>query len=130
MLYVPTIDAFITGSYAKRTECYKYQVLAATQSDVVSSSSLSSSSSSDTINNNNNIAKGINSNINNTIHNNSKTLIGLTAVRSALMEWSHCTGETIIQLVSGRFTNIRSKKKKQEIIALCDRSLFLIKEGR
>jgi hypothetical protein len=53
---------------------------------------------------------------------------GLTALRSALLEWSVNLGESCRQILDGNFSGNESNARGAgEVLMLCDHSLFLIK---
>jgi Bardet-Biedl syndrome 9 protein len=109
LLYLDRVDAFVTGSYACRAECYKYQVLASAQQYGAAAD-----------------VGGANANGGGT------TIMGLSAVKAAMVDWTHNLGEPIKALVSGRFSRKAAKSKDDkggEVMAMCDRSIFLIKEN-
>ena len=103
--YVRRIDAFVTCNYTCRAECYKYQVLASAQNGIISGAG---SSSGDSV-----------------IEKNS---MGLSSIRATLVEWSINLGETCRQILVGKFIN-DGKQNVREIIFLCDRNIFLVKDG-
>ena len=166
MLYLPNMDAFLNCNYAARVECYRYQVLASLQNEIPSTHTHDSKEDDDDHNGRSRVAdrgrdegrgkKGP-GNITSTIG------FGLLAVRSALVEWSTNVGESVRQVVRGKFsTNLTStvnepvtsfyKKNRtrdesapasaatttggqsfggggDEVLVLCDKSMFLIKES-
>jgi hypothetical protein len=114
IFYSRRLDAFVISNYACRVECYRYQVLVNAQADIGSSSTTKSS-------------------------------FGLTAVRSAMVEWSINLGESVLQILGGKIlpsttANIgtasegeirantsAAQQSQEEILVICDWSLFLIK---
>eukprot|EP01038_Epipyxis_sp_PR26KG_P016237 gene16237-22098_t len=117
--YIPKIDAFVTVNHACLAECYRYQVLASSQSDI-----------------------GTNNNKDNGDFKNAerKGGFGLTAVRSAMVEWSISIGESCRQIVEGSFSTqvvdnptsstvvaTNNNKLSGELLMVCDKSLFLLK---
>ena len=106
--YIERIDAFISCNYTCRAECYKYQVLASTQNKMVGGVDEGSSSSSS-------------SNV-------EKNIMGLASIKTTLVEWSINLGESCRQILEGKFIS-NGKQKAREIIFLCDRNIFLVKDG-
>ncbi len=108
LAYVPKADAFVTVNFATTAECYRYQVLASSQSDVGESKVGESKTGRSN---------------------------GLTAVRSAMVEWSLKLGEPCKQILEGNFTGAGggdgngrvSSGYASELLMVCDKSLFLVK---
>ena len=101
LAYIARIDAFVTCNYSCRAECYKYQVLARAQNEMVGGGG----------------GGGL-----------EKNSMGLSSVGTTLVEWSINLGETCRQILVGKFVN-DGKKNVREIIFLCDRNIFLVKDG-
>lgn len=97
--YLPRLDAFVATNYACRAECYRYQVLASTQTDVGGGSKAGATTGA----------------------------FGLTALRSALVEWDVNMGEPCIQMTEGYFSGSETTKSCGELLILCEQSLFLVK---
>ena len=111
--YLSRLDAIVTATSACQAECYRYQVLAASSSQADAAGTTGA--------------------------------FGVSAVRNALMEWSLNLGEPCRQIEEGSFlrasvaTNPTNnvppttpgggKSAPQEVLLLCDRSLFLLKES-
>lgn len=106
--YLPRLDAFITSNYSCQVECYKYQVLASTQTEL-----------------------GTRENENKNIQSMTTGAFKLQAVRSALMEWTINLGESCRQITPGSFSKPTDSKSRggNEILFLCDKSLFLLKDS-
>lgn len=100
LAYLPRLDAFIATNYAFHAECYRYQVLASSQTDIGGRSGGPQTTGA----------------------------FGLTALRSALVEWSINLGEPCRQILEGNFSGSEvSSRSSGEVLILCDQSLFLIK---
>jgi Bardet-Biedl syndrome 9 protein len=103
--YLPRLDAFVTVSTTREAQCFRYQVLANSQGDIGGSSSAPTKTGA----------------------------FGLTAMRSALMEWSVILGETCLQIVDGSFSGTEQPNKKgsggAELLLVCEHSIFLVKES-
>jgi len=99
IFYVPHQDAFVTTNYAARVECYKYQVLANSQSDI----------------------GGKESKDNNT------NAFGLTNIRDAMVEWRVNLGEACLQVIDGKFSK-GERRMSDELLLLTDSSMFLVKD--
>lgn len=102
--YMPKLDGFITATYSTYMECYKYQVLAASQSE--------SESKSDNQ------------------YRNTTGMFNLTAIRGAMVEWSTLLGDQCRQIIDGHFSGLDSSKSSvsnNELLVLCEQSLFLLK---
>jgi Bardet-Biedl syndrome 9 protein len=97
--YLPKLDSFVATNYACHAECYRYQVLASSQADIGGGG-----------------VKPV-----------TTGQFNLTALRSALVEWSLNMGESCLQMIEGNFSGSESTKSCGELLALCDQSLFLIK---
>lgn len=107
--YLPRLDAFVAASYACQIECYRYQVLASSQTEIGTTEKPQSSKA--------NKASGL-----------TTGAFGLTALRSALVEWTINLGENCRQIVDGNFSETEpSNRGTGEILVLCDQSLFLLK---
>eukprot|EP00605_Chrysophyceae_sp_TOSAG23-4_P001036 GSChrysophyteH1.ASY1.ANO1.1139.1 assembled CDS len=107
--YIPKLDAFVTVSTSREAQCFRYQVLANSQGEIGGSSTASSSKTG---------------------------AFGLTAMRSALMEWGLVVGETCSGILEGSFSGTDSSSVKKggfdiasELLLVCERSLFLVKES-
>jgi hypothetical protein len=114
ILYIPKTDAFVTVNHANQAECYRYQVLASSQSDIGAGSKET------------NDFKSTDKKSTNT------SAFGLSTIRNALVEWSINLGESCRQIIEGSFTNIEPQNSKQpqsmnELLFICDKSLFLLK---
>lgn len=109
LLYLRRMDAFITTNYSNRVECYRFQVLVNAQGSIGEGSSANNSGSG------------------------TKSSFGLTAVRNAMVEWSVNMGDDIIQIADGNFGSgdgsSKSGEKNENILVLCLRSLFLLKDN-
>ena len=112
--YLSRLDAIVTATSACQAECYRYQVLAASSSQADATAAATAGSTTGAF--------------------------GVSAVRNALMEWSLNLGEPCRQIEEGSFlragtTNPGSgstgpgKGTPPEVLLLCDRSLFLLKES-
>lgn len=111
IIYVPKTDAFVTVNFATTAECYRYQVLASSQSSDAGEGKSGGEAKSG--------SGGRNSN-------------GLTAVRSAMVEWSLKLGEPCRQVLEGNFSNStsgegRSAGHQSELLLVCDKTLFLVR---
>lgn len=59
----------------------------------------------------------------------------MTAVRNILVEWSLALGDSCRQIISGSFTSLSQPngrtgaRKFNELIILCDKSIFLVKDS-
>lgn len=104
--YVPKLDSFVTVNHAGQAECYRYQVLASSQTDL---------GSKDT---GNDAKSRLNTGS-----------FGITTVRSALVEWKVDLGEPCRQIIEGCFSTatVDYNRTVSELIFVCDKSLFLIK---
>lgn len=110
LAYLPKLDGFITVNHACQVECYRYQVLASSQSDGAKAGDSKESGS-----------------------------FGLRSIRSAMVEWSINLGETCRQVVQGYFSNTEAESKHNssgprshysapsELLMVCEKSLFLLK---
>jgi Bardet-Biedl syndrome 9 protein len=98
--YLPKLDSFVATNYACHAECYRYQVLASSQTDIGTNGSRGSTTTGQ---------------------------FNLTALRSALVEWTVNMGESCLQLIEGNFSGSESTKGCGEVLALCEQSMFLIK---
>jgi Bardet-Biedl syndrome 9 protein len=104
IVYFPQLDSFMVANYSCHIECYRYQVLATSQKDI----------EIDSIVNNSDLE--------------STRLTSPNKLRSTLVEWSLNLGENCIQLDKGYFSGSEySLKYGGEILALCERSIYLIK---
>jgi hypothetical protein len=105
------MDAFVITNHATKAECYRYQSLANSQSDIGTKVEESKGVK------NSNLVTGA---------------FGLTALRSALVEWSVTLGEICKQVVEGNFSGIEPTGSKNfgEVLILCEQSLFLLKVRR
>ena len=121
--YLPQLDAFVTVSTGREAQCFRYQVLANSHGDINNSGNASGADAS------------------------GKTgAFGLSAMRSALMEWSVQLGETCLAIVPGYFSGAEHASVKRgqgrghisgshgqnqggELLLVCERSLFLVKES-
>lgn len=109
LAYLPKLDAFITVNYAGIAECYRYQVLASSAGEIGLSSSASEAKSDHRI----------------------------KAVKSNVVEWATNLGESCRQIIVGNFSSIESVAESvnyrnssnhaNELLMVCDKSLFLIK---
>ena len=105
LAYLPSIDAFVTSNYANQVECYLYHVLASSDTDIGSSSKESSTSGR----------------------------------RVAIVEWSLQLGDTCRQIVPGLFTRMTlsssqnrpglGRRQAGEVLILCDKCLYLLKDS-
>ena len=123
--YLSRMDAFVTTNYACQSECYRYQVLAASSGETPASAT---------------IGKGGNDNTSS-----SATTFGVSAIRNALVEWSINVGESCRQIEQGCYTRATSSssnttmmgskdpstmsRNSGEVLVLCDKSLFLLKDS-
>jgi Bardet-Biedl syndrome 9 protein len=117
LLYLRRMDAFVMSNYANRVECYRYQVLVNAQTDIGSSTSG-------------------NSNGGNSKKDDSKIGFGLTPVRSAMVEWSIHVGDSVIQLVEGKFLSPGNSSggssgsdhrgSREDVLVLTEHSLVLL----
>jgi Bardet-Biedl syndrome 9 protein len=103
--YWPRCDSLITTNDDNNIECYKYQVLASSQGDVVGPRSEDKKSNK----------------------------YQVAAVRSTMVEWGILLGEPTKQIIDGHFSSIDSSKPKgtfpsNELLVLTEHSIFLIKE--
>ena len=99
MIYLKRIDALVTCNHACRAECYKYQVLASAQGDIGGAETTKTENARS----------------------------GLTAIRTALVEWSINLGESCRQIIEGKFVK-EEKLNSRELIFLCEQSIFLVKD--
>jgi len=123
--YLSRMDAFVTTNYACQSECYRYQVLAASSGETSASVTL---------------GKGGNDN-----NSSSSTTFGVSAIRNALVEWSINVGEPCRQIEEGCYTRASSNnttmmgglkdpsttmsRNSGEVLVLCDKSLLLLKDS-
>lgn len=128
--YLSRMDAFVTTNYACQSECYRYQVLAASSGETSASVTL---------------GKGGNDNTSS-----SSTTFGVSAIRNALVEWSINVGEPCRQIEEGCYTRASSSSSNSnnttmmgglkdpsttmsrnsgEVLVLCDKSLLLLKDS-
>lgn len=162
MLYLPKMDAFLNCNYAARVECYRYQVLASLHNAIPSSHMADSKEEDDDNNSNRNGRSQVGQRGQQAKGTGSGTAtgtigFGLLAVKSALVEWSTNVGESVRQVVRGKFsTNLTSTVNQpvtsfyrknggpaantnakpsaavtgigDEVLVLCDKSMFLLKE--
>lgn len=108
LTYVPKIDSFVTVTYGGVAECYRYQVLASSQSENMGSKSEGKDSKGDT------------------------SSFGVRAVRNTLVEWATILGESCRQVLLGSFlitegTNSHVATAAQELLFVGEKSLFLVK---
>lgn len=99
IFYVPHQDSFVTTNYAARIECYKYHVLANSQTEIGGKESKESSTNA----------------------------FGLTNVRDAMVEWRINLGEPCLQIIDGKFSK-GERRMSDELLLLTDESMFLIKD--
>lgn len=95
--YIPKIDAFVTVNYSGQAECYRYQVLASSQSESKTSEGKEALGS-----------------------------FGLKSIRSSVMEWSTNFGESCRQILVGNFIS-STGSAGNELLFICDKSIFLVK---
>jgi Bardet-Biedl syndrome 9 protein len=109
IIYLPKLDAFVTVNYAGVAECYRYQVLASSQGEIGEKKESKGESKSDN---------------------------RIKSVKSTVVEWSTSLGETCRQIITGNFSSIdtgnesynsRSASQANELLFICDKSIFLIK---
>ena len=105
--YIPKRDAFVTVNYAGIAECYLYQTLAASQSDI----GAKSESKSDAMGS-----------------------FGLKGIRSANVEWSLNLGEQCRDILLGNFSvdidsigSGSAPSHANELLMVCEKSVFLVK---
>jgi hypothetical protein len=123
LVYLPKIDAFTVATYACQAECYRYQVLASSQTDI-GTRDIKGGGGSDSSGWSNGGAKdGYKGGVG--AVNTTTGAFGLTALRSALVEWSINLGEGCRQLVDGNFSG--TENRGGEVLAVCDQSLFLLR---
>lgn len=118
--YVPKVDAFVTVNHAAQAECYRYQVLASSQSDIGAKDAKGGAGGGH---------DGVGS-------------FGLRSIRSAMVEWSLNLGEPCKQILEGCFSlsdsdmaSITSSgigggmglSRPSELLMLCDKSVYLLK---
>ena len=127
--YLSRMDAFVTTNYACQSECYRYQVLAASSGETSAPVTLGKGG-------NDNSSSGSNA-------------FGVSAIRNALVEWSINVGESCRQIEEGSYTRASSSsgnnnntammggskdpstmsRNSGEVLVLCDKSLFLLKDS-
>lgn len=121
--YLPRIDAFVTVNHATLAICYRYQVIASAQTDLGSKGK--GERDRDTVQESKNDVTGA---------------FGLTAVRSAMVEWESILGEHCRQVLDGCFSTKGGQSSGQriaearrepegEILFICERSMILIKDS-
>lgn len=116
LVYVPKIDAFVTVHYSGQAECYRYQVLASSQSETVERRSEHKSGGDS--------KQGESSATN---------AFGIRAVRNTVCEWTVNLGENARQIVLGHFVInehglvVNNSGPANELLFLCEKSLFLVK---
>lgn len=115
--YVPKIDAFVTVNYAGQAECYRYQVLASSQSETVERRAESKS------NGESKNGGGSDGTTNS---------FGIRAVRNTVCEWTTNIGDAARQLLLGSFLVnehgvVVNSGPANELLILCEKSLFLVK---
>lgn len=123
--YWPKIDAFITTNHANHIECYKYQVLASSQGEMGRSQPHGQG------------AKGgqgeEEEDSDSTVRNSTTGMFHVSAVRSAMVEWTFHAGESCRQVLDGHFSGMESVKGgnvlSNELLVLCDQCLYLLKES-
>lgn len=135
LTYLPRLDAFVTVNHATHAICYRYQVIASAQTDLGHKASgsrdrdapqpLKGSAAAG--------AAGAAAEV--------TGAFGLTAVRSAMVEWDTLLGEHCRQILDGSFSPAlapqpdshrsgeKSKEPGGELLLLCDRSLFVVRES-
>lgn len=116
LAYLPKLDAFVTTNHACQAECYRYQVLASSQSDVGVKSSDLKESKGDMV-----------------------SALSMQKIRPTLVEWSINLGETCRQILVGNFSSStdqpttfarggsQAPSPNSEVLMICDKSLFLVK---
>ena len=134
--YLSRMDAFVTTNYACQSECYRYQVLAASSGETSSAPVVT-------------LAKGGNENNNSSSSSSNATAFGVSAIRNALVEWSINVGESCRQIEEGCYTRATSNNSSSsssstimmgskdssttrnsgEVLVLCDKSIFLLKDS-
>ena len=123
LAYLPRLDAFVTVNHATHAICYRYQVIASAQTDLGNKNSASRDLDA---------PSGVPAEI--------TGAFGLTAVRSAMVEWDTLLGEHCRQILDGSFSStvqplsnrIGDKQTKDpggEMLLLCDRSVVLVRES-
>lgn len=117
-LYLKRMDAFIASNYANRLECYRYHVLVNSQGDIGAADGRDGGSRSSK---------------------SGGASFGLTAVRSAMVEWTLNLGEQCLQILDGRFVTVggdgqglsmssNNDRMTEQLLVLSERALFLIKD--
>ena len=128
LAYLPRLDAFVTVNHATQAMCYRYQVIASAQTDLGCKKTIDRQDRDAPVEKNpgagNVELAGV---------------FGLTAVRSAMMEWDALLGEHCLQIFEGYFSSSTAPQSYRasdrncspcgEMIMVCDRSLFLVKES-
>ena len=125
--YIPKVDGFVTVNHAAHAECYRYQVLASSQSDIGGSKDAKAAAGE---------SKGSSASQAEALGS-----FGLRSIRSAMVEWSLNLGEPCRQILEGCFSlsdgdaaSLNSsgmggmrQAKPCELLMLGDKSLFLLK---
>lgn len=134
LAYLPRLDAFVTVNHATRAICYRYQVIASAQTDLGHKASANRDRDAPPATGASSATAGAEV----------TGAFGLTAVRSAMVEWDTLLGEHCRQILDGSFSPAASSQAQQsdpyragdkskepggELLMLCDRSLFVVRES-